>query len=308
MIDESSVSKIVSGPGEKLPKKLQVIQKKALDFILKFKGTLVGGLLSLQLLAILLITNYNLEIKLRYPTFSLRAVNLVLFIGILVSSYLFSFLIKENATQTIIAWLKSNLLAIFGFLYFLTIESRIYVLILISILTILSFLLNQDLFGQDKKPFYLIFAASFLFTLQSFALINFLEEDKTQFRNFPDSIVSQILSFDKTIWLIFCAGVVSLWCVASFKLKTVSKNLLFGLIFFAFSLQTLVAINSLNFDFFLYWQKTLLFVVFLDFIYQPFYTISNQNTDDKYTPKLVVSSFYHSILMLSIFFIPIILR
>jgi hypothetical protein len=216
----------------------------------------------------------------------------------------FSAVFLSNKWYTKISiWLQGSILIFFAFTYFLSIENSSFYPFAIAFFSSLIFIVFYDLFGEQKHYLIIRVIQTFLFSLQTFSLITFFSVDRSVARNIDIDALSAILEINEIYWILICSLAISLISVSSFGLKGVRNNVVFYSLMFILLFQTLILTNSLSFNKILYWHKTLILITIWDFIFLPLQTISNKIFDDKYRPKLIVSSFYHGLLLLTIFLI-----
>jgi hypothetical protein len=232
-----------------------------------------------------------------------RSIGLLVLSGIFLLTFLACYYSGWSTFKKYSVWLQSNLLTFFSFAYFIGINAVNISVFNITLNTgfagglfsILILLVNLNLFGKNQRKMYLVVPQIILFGLQTFSFINLIEKDKTALRAFTTDWIELIFNVNNNLWLVLCAVSISIVSILSFQLKSLNKNLLFAGIFAVLNLEALFAID--NVAGLSYWYKALLFLVFWDFIYNPFFTISNDIKDPSFRAKLIISTVYHLILI-----------
>ncbi len=271
---------------------------------LSFLSTLLITFLSL---AFFLVVSYP-EMFSQSSFFSLRWYMLLVFLGIFSFSYLLSFRLKNSLVEAISVCLQINILVFFSFVYFLSIENRDFYPPSIIILASLIFLVAYNLFDENKLRIYLLVPQVLLFSLQTFSLIEFLTLDRVFFRNLEDNFLQSIFRLDPLFWLVFCALGIALISVFQFKLKSLYANLAFGSAIFFLCFQMSLMINAIGLEFFLYWQKSLVFLIFWNFIFRSFFVISKEIFEPEYFVKTTLSTLYHGVLIIFVFISPLVFK
>ncbi len=242
------------------------------------------------------------------PFFSQRYFG-ILILGLAVSFSLLAALIyKQRWWESLSIWIQSGLLTFYSFAYYLRISFTEFKFLNLDLntglvfipLIMLIFLVNWNLFDRDSKKVYLLVLQIFVIIGQTFSFLNLLQADRTEIRAFSQDWLTTIFKLNNIYWLFLSSLSIALLSILSFKLVGIKKNLGLLVVFFVLCSQVILLIY--NFNNFTYWYKTLLFVVFWDYIFNPFYTIASKISDPKFRPKLIISTFYHFILFLIILF------
>ncbi|MEM1312746.1 MAG: hypothetical protein AAGF07_04770 [Patescibacteria group bacterium] len=235
-----------------------------------------------------------------------RSIGLVILACIFTLTFLVAYYSPWDKLRKWSVWLRSNLLTFFSFAYFVGINAVNITVFGFTfntgfagaILAVLIFLVNLNLFGQNRTPMYLLVPQIILFCLQTFSFINLLEKDKTVLRDFTTDWIDYIFSFGDSLWLVICALSVAVVSVFSFRLKSTRESVIFILVVGILSLQSLFAID--NVFGLSYWFKALLFLVFWDYLYNPLLVLTTRAKDSNFRIKLIISTIYHLLLMLVI--------
>lgn len=236
------------------------------------------------------------------PFFSQRFVGIsILFLCFLVS-FLFGYFCVKNRLKLFILLVQSNLLTLFTFTYFLRVNAiNIQFLginfntMTISVpLVFLIHMVNLNLFKDRKFGLYLVMAQVVVFSLQGYAFINLLSTDYTNLRIFSTDWLASIFNLNTAIWIVVSSFAISVVSFANYKLINYKDQFVFFILSFLLYTQVLFLIDNLTF--LNYWHKTILFLIFWDFIYTPMQYIALNIKDEKYTPKLIVSTIYHVLL------------
>jgi len=236
--------------------------------------------------------------------FSQRSFGFFILAICLLLTFTFCLVYKRDRLEAVSIWLQSNALTFFAFAYFLRLNTINFKFagiifntgIIFIPITILIFLVNWNLFGKNEKKSYLLIPQVILFSVHTYAFISLLSDDRTNLRNFSTDWLGAIFTLNSSWWLILCSAAIAIISVASMNMETVRKFLVNFALFFFLTWQTLLIINA--FGFLTYWYKALLFLIFWDFLFVPFYQTLTEVKDSKYQPKLIISSFYHFLLFL----------
>jgi len=215
-----------------------------------------------------------------------------------------SFLRNQKKLTFLLIWLESNILTLISFTYLLGIENRNFYPFLISFLTCLILVVNFDLFGKRRYYFYTLVAQALLFSVQGFSWVNLLTASRVDVISFNQDSLSNLLSLPLWLWLAFSALGITLITISSFGLTSFKKISAYTPVLFFLFFQMFLVVESLNFNNFFYWQKTLLFLIFWDFVYIPLRVVTTESRDEKYNPKIVASVAYHAILIVAVFLAP----
>ncbi|MEI6728737.1 MAG: hypothetical protein WCK98_03790 [bacterium] len=215
-----------------------------------------------------------------------------------------SYLKHQKRVAFLLTWLQSNILTIISYSYLLGIENKSFYPFIIAFLTALILLVNYDLFGKKKYHFYILVIQVLLFSLQSFSWINLLAASRVEVISFHEDLLSNILKLPSWLWLAVSSLGITLITISSFGYGSAKKTLIYTPFLFYIFFQMFLVVENLNFANFFYWQKTLLFLIFWDFVYLPLKYIIKNTKDDKYQPRLVVSTIYHVALVLIIYLSP----
>lgn len=242
--------------------------------------------------------------SLYFNFFRVRWFGISVLIVLALLTLLTSYLKHQKRIVFLLTWLESNILTIISYSYLLGIENKSFYPFIIGFLTALILLVNFDLFGRKDYHFYILVIQVLLFSLQSFSWINLLAASRVEVINFHEDLLSNILKLPSWLWLAVSALGITLITISSFGAITVKKTLIYTPLLFYIFFQMFLVVENLNFANFFYWQKTLLFLIFWDFVYLPLKFIIEDTKDDKYQPRLVVSTMYHIILVLIIYFSP----
>jgi hypothetical protein len=270
----------------------------ARSFLTIHRAVILGAFLALVTIFYFTSIAYFQELFNIFPALSIRQAGVWSVFLVAIISAIGSWFGSKNWLNFIFIWIQSSFLSFFTFSYFLGIENRNFYPILFAVLPVLVFLVNLDLFGRQKYYHFTLFSQVLLFAVQTFSLLNFFNADRISTRDFQENILSRIFSLNPIFWLILCTFAVTLVTLAYLKIDSLVRNLVFGSILFLLIGQILWLSESFDFRNSLYWQKSLLFIVVWDFLISPLQNISSNKSDDKYNPKLIVSTFYHSFLVI----------
>lgn len=268
------------------------------SFLVIHKAAILGCFLVLITIFYFTSIAYFQELSKIFPSLSIRQSGIWSVVSVVVFSGIGSWFGSKNWLNFIFIWLQSLFLSFFTFSYFLGIENRSFYPILFAVLPVLVFLVNTDLFGKQKYYHFTLFSQVLLFVVQTFSLLNFFNADRISTRDFQENILARIFSLDPIFWLVLCTFAVTLVSVAYLKTNSLVKNMIFGSILFLLIGQIIWLSEAFDFRNSFYWQKSLLFIVAWDFLIFPFQNISLNKSDDKYNPKLIVSTLYHSFLII----------
>ncbi|NJL97123.1 hypothetical protein HC864_04925 [Candidatus Gracilibacteria bacterium] len=245
------------------------------------------------------------EIITNYTGLRVRELGLIILIIYMIISGLFCYFIDWKITRKLSVWAQSNLLFVFSIIYYLRLNNDSFnflgytftsILIILPI-AFLIFLVNERLFKRSfLKEAYLI-GEMILLSLTTFSLVSLL--DLSSFAVVENSLLQTIIDLPSQIWLGFTAFSVGL--VSSLNLGTNKGRyvILYWLGFGFFSLQLMTVLGFLNFN---YWYKSLLFLIFWDFIFGAVRAIVHSESTVNYRPKLLISSVYHITLFVVVFY------
>lgn len=236
--------------------------------------------------------------------FSVRIWTLVLLLTYVFGTYIICFLQGWKLWHALSTWLQSNILVLLALAFMFRLNKTPLDLFGFSVstgmvfvpLTILVFLVNFNMFGKRLPKLSLTFSQVLLFFVQAFSLINFLVDNKASTLTFREPLVEYIFGLNVYVWLIICALAVTVVSIFNLKITEVKQRWQAGIIFFVLIFQGLFAVNSLNLD--SYWYKTLLMLIFWDFLYSPYKVIFEKRLDPHFMAKLSISIFYHTALLI----------
>lgn len=248
------------------------------------------------------------------PSFSQRLYSTYILVAIVVFVSLGVLIKYTTYPQKIVAWLRIIIPIIFSFAYFLRVSAvqfNLFSLNLSTHITLVPLVVlitgsTWYIISQKHIPFSLLLGQIVILAIQTYSLLGFLDFDRTDKRLFSQDWLSQLFSLNNSIWLILCSFGVSVVTVMSFDVSNTRKNLKYVLIFTVLIFQGLFMIYTLDNQFYTY--KTLLFLIFWDFLYYPFKTIIKGTEDIRYAPRLIWSGLYHIFLFVLVLNIQYILR
>lgn len=263
----------------------------------------VSFLVSLLAFLFFFSISYPVEFYNIFPFISIRLFGLYITAIILSTTLLFGILKYDFSREFLSTFFQSNLLTFFSFSYIMGVEQSRFFSIIIVILTGLIFLVNWDIFGEKNYFFYLTLAQVFLFTFQSFSWLNFLLSERIELLQFQQDLIKNVLTLAPSYWLILSSVAVGLISASSWQKTGPGRKFWFGLLFAILMYQFFWIFNELNFLNIFYWQKTLLFLIVWDFLYQPTRSIVASEEDSNFQSKLWISAIYHFLLILLVFVI-----
>lgn len=236
------------------------------------------------------------------PFFSQRFVGISLLLLCFLVSFLFGYFFVKNRLKLFILLVQSNLLTFFAFTYFLRVNAinieflgiNFNTVVILVPLVFIIYLVNLNFFKDRKLGLYLVIAQVVVFSLQGYAFISLLGTDYTNLRTFSTDWLASIFNLNTAIWIVVSSFAISFVSFANYKLTNYKDQLFFFLFSFLSYTQILFLIGNLTF--LNYWYKTILFLIFWDFMYTPMQYIALNIKDEKYTPKLIVSVIYHVLL------------
>jgi len=273
----------------------QKIKTSFLKKILQKKFYFFAGLISVLNLVLFLAFRFPTELISNFT--NLSTLVLVVSPTILVFSYLASFSTNWQLTRSIVIWLQSSFLSFFSLAYIATIENQAFFIFASFALTILIFISNIWLFTSNQKNNFIATSQVVLFAVQVFAFIQFISTDVTAERIINQPIVNYLLEIENIFWLILASISITLLSVYHFNLKTFTANFLAGLTFFVLVYQTFILLNYIQFDGFLYWQKTMVLIIVWNFLFNNLYEVFAEIYSTKYTINTVSSTIYHFLLI-----------
>jgi hypothetical protein len=298
-------------PSSKSPQILQTILKQtfslytAVSTFYSLNVALITSIwVSLLSLFFFISVAYQEFFSTYFNFFRVRWFGIAVLLVLALLTLLTSYLKHQKRIAFILTWLESNLLTIISFSYLLGIENRSFYPFIIGFLTALILLVNYDLFGKKTYQFHLLVIQVLLFSLQSFSWLSLLVASRVEVISFQEDSLSNILNLPSWMWLAVSALGITLITISSFGNLSVKKVLLYTPLLFYIFFQMFLVVENLNFANFFYWQKTLLFLIFWDFVYIPLKFITRDTKDDKYQPRLVVSAIYHALLVVIIYLSP----
>jgi hypothetical protein len=224
-------------------------------------------------------------------------------------SYIFAFYIRKNTDfwSAFGVWAQSTILIFYSFAYYLRLNNnniRIFDqefttgLIFVP-LSLLIFYFHYNLFDENKRVFWLIFAQVMLILIYTFSFVDFLRVDNTFDRNFTQSWLDWIFAWPSWVWIFISSAIISYISFCNLVLeKGVKLN--FIVISFILILQALILIYFFGES--SYWKKTLLSLVVWNYLIVNLAPIAQKTRDDNYKPKLIFVSIYHSVLFFCTFF------
>jgi hypothetical protein len=285
----------------KLTYESQKLWSEFSTFLKQNKEILFASLIALISLFYFLVTAYSTLFEEVFPGFRIRLFSLAVALIVAVVSFLAFYLDHNPIFKKISLLAQSWLLLLFSYSYFLSIENRNFYPIILAFLPAFIFLIHIILFTNKWLNIYTSLAQIILFVLQTFSLLTFFSVDRVAARSFSQDSLSTVLNLPEWFWLVICALGVSVVSVNYFKLKTAKLNLYFFSLIFWLTIQILYITQVVLFKNFFYWEKTLIFVIMWDFLLVPLGIIANNLKDDKYQPRLVVSTIYHLLLLFIVF-------
>lgn len=270
-------------------------------YLKRYQAILLALILSLISLAYFSVTAYSDLFFRIFPNLSIRWFGVFCVFLVLTVALIASFS-KENKLKDKLELLLLSLIPIFFcYSYFLGVETRGFYPYIFGVLPTLIFVINYNLFNNRKFYLYLIVIQVMLFSLQTFSLINFFNVDRVAAREFRRDLLALIFNLSDTVWLTICSIAVSYVSLFSLNIKKPLKiEIAYFCLLFFMNFQTLWIIDKIAFIGFLYWQKALIFLVIWDFLFLPIKAIIFNEKDEKYKPRLLVSTAYHTFLILLI--------
>lgn len=282
-------------------KEVATLSKEVINFCVSHKDIILATLIALTSLCYFIVTAYSEVFEDRFPGFRIRIFGLITTAIVLVISFLGLYFTKYPWFKKISYYLQSVLLFFFSYSYFLNIENRNFYPIILTVLPVFIFFIHLTLFTDKWINVYTTLAQILLFVLQTFSLLTFFSVDRVAARSFSQDILATVFNLPDAVWLTICAFAVTLVSLNYFRVKTLKTILyFFGLIFFLV-IQILYIADTVAFKNFFYWEKTLIFLIMWDFLLAPLNIIINDLKDDKYNPRLAVSTVYHLILLVIVF-------
>jgi|688.fasta_scaffold13267_11 hypothetical protein len=268
------------------------------SFLGNHRAVILGGLLAMTSVFYFTSVAYIEQLNQVFGQITIRQAGVFSVVLVLSFSLFGSWFGSKSWLNFGFIWLQSLFLSFFAFSYFLSIENRDFYPILFAILPVLIFLVNTDLFGEQKYYHFTTFSQVLLYALQTFSLLNFFNIDRISTREFQENILAQIFSLDPIFWLILSTLAITFVSLGYFKILSTAKSFTFGSILFLTLGQVLWLAEVFDFNQALYWQKTLLFVIVWDFLIPPLQSIILGKIDEKYNPRIIISTAYHGFLVL----------
>jgi hypothetical protein len=231
--------------------------------------------------------------------------NLYLILIYITISAIFCRLRKWSFFHKFGIWAQTNLVFIYTTIYFLRLNNDTFNFLGYSLesifLTIpiglLGFLINLNLFKKSTlKESYLV-GVLILISLGTFSIVSLIEYNSGLISN--NTILDLILKTPRYLWLALSA--ISIGFISSLNTGETNKKTigLTGLGFGFFSIQFLYLLSILNFN---YWYKSLMFLIFWDFLFGATRSIVLGEKTINYNSKLLISGLYHILLFASVFY------
>ncbi len=234
----------------------------------------------------------------------------------ILSSLIFVLITNWGVFRSISVFIQSNILALFAFAYFLRLNIRDILIFgfsfntafLFLILSGLIFLVNLNLFGENKRQHWLLIPQVMLFALQAFSLLSFTDTFITSRVSFSSDWLNVLFNIHPFFWLTLCGLAITTITVFSYKIDSLKEFFkVFGIFAFCiiqiiFLIYIIVFIDiSLNLT---YWNLTLMTLIFWDWLDGNFRIIAQKLEDSKFYPRLTISTIYHFILFLIVLLAP----
>lgn len=246
-------------------------------------------------------------------------------IFIIIFLYIFSGGIFAFFINSFTIWLQSAVVGLASFLYYTTVKKAIlgvfelnlpivnyFILPRIVVihtgyvvipLLVLLFLVNHNLFGQNKLKRPLLLLQNLLFAVLCFSFLELIKSDRTIVRNFSSGTLSFIGNINPNIWVLVCTFMISMLSILRLKLIGLRKNLGFIFLLFFILSQFLLLLSPTKdfplviFGSFTYWHKSLFLIIFWSFVFYPISLISDTLLVDKFRDKFILSAIYHFIIL-----------
>lgn len=271
------------------------------SFLKTNKEIVLATLVALLSTFYFLVTAYSSLFEEIFPGFRIRIFGLSIALLVFVVTLVAVYLTHNSSFKKGLLLTQSVLLLFFSYSYFLSIENRNFYPIILAILPAFLFFVHLTLYTGKWVNIYTVLSQILLLVLQTFSLLNFFSADRVAARSFSEDTLSLVFNLPEAFWLIICAFGVSVVSLNYLKLATAKLNIyFFGLIFWLV-IQILYITQAILFKNFFYWEKTLIFVIMWDFLLAPLLIIAKGVQDDKYRPRLAVSTAYHLFLLILVF-------
>jgi len=270
-------------------------------FLKENKETILATLVALISLLYFLVTAHSSLFEEFFPGFRIRIFSLGIAFIVFVVSFLVIYFSNNTTFKKFLLLAESLLMLFFSYSYFLSIENRNFYPIILAFLPAFIFFIHLSLFTGKWTNIYTSLSQVLLFVLQTFSLLNFFSADRVAARSFSQDTLSLVFNLPEVVWLIICAFGVSVVSLNYLKIDKIKTNLYFFGIIFWIVIQLLYVSEAIMFKNFFYWEKTLIFIIMWDFLLAPLAFIARGLQDDKYRPRLAVSTVYHLFLVVLVF-------
>lgn len=272
----------------------------------KSLSTLLGIKLAIYSAIIFLIFGFP-EFFASIPNFRQRWFGIASLVGYVVVTGIITYLRKWTIRRKISVYLQSNLLLFYSLIFYLRINSPTIDLAgyefnsAFAFLPLLGliFLVNRNLFNQNKNQTFLLISQVFLVSISTFSLLSLLETQRTASLEFSRDFLFEFFDQPNIVWIGFSSFVISIISTLNLRLNQYKDVILFSAILTVITSQIMFILNSFNIT---YWYQTLLFIVFWDFIYHPFDSIIHQEVSTRFYSKFMISLGYHALLFVLILF------
>lgn len=156
-----------------------------------------------------------------------------------------------------------------------------------------TFSVNYFLFKSRKIPDFLLTIFVFIVSLLNFSFVDFLQNDRTNKRFFIDNALDFIFNLPIWTWFLVSILIIFISTLINFEAKLKLKRPLLILPIIAISF-----ILTYNLSF-LYWYKSLIFVIIWHFLFQ---FVNSPNPQDKTHKNNFLIFGYHFFLLIIVFF------
>lgn len=300
----------MSFPNYTPPLQGKSLSERLLEIVQHHFSSVIAGNLTLFTFFFFIIIEFPQAFQ-GIPGFSQRWYGLTLLFLYVGVTYFLCFFSNFQKHRAWAVWLQTNILVIFSLLYYVRLNSRDFALFGVTLTTsqifipisVLIFLVNQNLFGKHKNKIYLLAPQVLLFALNIFSLLSFIAIDRTNLRNFSQDWLIQVFSAPDWLWLLLLTLAVSAISVLNLNMEKRQRVILFTSVMTLMLFPIFQIINKFSI---LYSYKTVLALIIWDLVYLPLRLSALKIPDPRFRFKLVLSTSYHLALILIILYYAII--
>lgn len=163
---------------------------------------------------------------------------------------------------------------------------------------VINLLTFWDAFKTKKTNSVLLFLQIFLISLSTFAFIDLLSKDRSNIRVFNLDFVSVLVNINPFVWVLLSLSIISFLTTSRLNLKNNNlKRTYFGIILFVLVQFTMLlnvfGLKLIAFPNFEYVHKSILFVIFWNFVYKSMSESLSQDTKAIFISRSIGNAIYH---------------